>query len=292
MKVCVEWWSALSAYADEALPPDERKRLEAHLEHCEACRAALMELQTLRQMLRSLPPNEPPPMLKARILSATVDQPTLTEKVALHWRQWVWRASLVGATAAVAFVVWQLAPRDVPEAVTAVMSQTQNKSSASVTSQARRVAVSSSRKTSASAKLSSQQPRRTALRTRLSAPSKPVAETEVRWSTVARAPIAPQPAPEGALQGEPVIEDDVPHIDVNSPPAGSDEQIAAQPQEAESTVVVKRFSIPAEILNQGTSGIESLREQVRLQNREQLSGEIKRKLQRKQVDVDVFTVRF
>lgn len=45
----------LSAYADDALKPGERARLQQHLEVCPICQQQLDALQALRQSLRALP---------------------------------------------------------------------------------------------------------------------------------------------------------------------------------------------------------------------------------------------
>lgn len=294
MKVCVEWWTALSAYVDDSLPPDERERVEAHIEKCASCQQTVVELQALRQSMKLLPSYEPPPMLKARILSATVDQATWGEKLMMNWRKVVWRVSLATATAVLALFVWQFIPRQAPQAVNTFVSGVREKQMAVKPRQAK---TSQPRPASntvlASSKAAPTSQRRAVERHPSPRAPKPFpSQSEVRWSAVAHAPIAPAPAPADALQGEPVIEDDVPRIDVTSPPAGADEQVATEPGEGESTTVARRFTIPAEVLNQSTSGLESLREQIRIRNQEQWSGQIKRKLQRKQVDVDVITVRF
>lgn len=51
--------AALSAYADEALTPDERASVEAHLGACEACRAELDELRAVQRLLAALPERAP-----------------------------------------------------------------------------------------------------------------------------------------------------------------------------------------------------------------------------------------
>ncbi|MGC8783835.1 MAG: zf-HC2 domain-containing protein [Armatimonadota bacterium] len=295
MKVCVEWWTALSAYVDDCLPPDERERVEEHLEGCASCQQTLVELQALRQSMKLLPHYEPPPTLKARILSATVDQPTWRERLAMNWRMVVWRASMATAAVVLVLIAWQFLPRQVPQAVNTFVSNVTVRQEPAKRQQAKRPQPPPASNTVvASGKKPLNAQRQAAERH-----SKPVlprrpsfARSEVRWATVARTPIAPEPAPADALQGEPMLEKDVPHIDVNSPPAGTDEQVAAQADESENKTVATRFTIPAEVLNQGTSGLEALREQIRIRNQEQWNVEIKRKLQRKQVDVDVITVRF
>ncbi|MCS6830315.1 MAG: zf-HC2 domain-containing protein [bacterium] len=294
MKVCVEWWTALSAYVDDSLPPDERERVEAHLEGCASCQQTVVELQALRQSVKLLPHYEPPPMLKARILSATVDQPTWSEKLAMNWRRLVWRASLATATAVLVLTAWQFIPRQIQQSVNTRVSGVAERRVPLQTQQAKRPQLRRATNTMiASGKTSSAAQRPATERRVAAAPSRPSQpQSTLRWSTIARARVAAEPAPADVLQGEPVIEDDVPRIDVNSPPAGANEQVAEEPGAGESQTVATRFALPAEVLNQGTSGLEALREQIRIHNQEQWSGQIKRNLQRKQVEVDVIKVRF
>jgi len=286
MKVCVEWWTALSAYVDDALGVEERERVEQHLQQCASCRGSVAMLQALRRSVSLLPQQEPPPMLKARILSATVDKPTWSEQLMMHWRPMVWRASLAAAVLLVGLLVWRLMPRQVPEAVqTLVSSVTQSQTTPSPSlaqarpAQTQRAVVS---------------PQKPIAMPRSSARSGVVAKATAaprreQWSSVRRVTVAPQPAPADALHGEPVIEPDVPYIDVNSPLAG--EEMAHQAEE-ENTTVATRYTLPAEVVSQGTQGLEALREQIRLRTTEQLSGRIERSIERKQVEVDVIKVRF
>jgi anti-sigma-K factor RskA len=62
--------SDVAAYALGALPEDERRRFEQHLETCELCRT---DLAALRPVVDALPaaaePHDPPPALKKRIMS-------------------------------------------------------------------------------------------------------------------------------------------------------------------------------------------------------------------------------
>ncbi|GIV20716.1 MAG: hypothetical protein KatS3mg023_2467 [Armatimonadota bacterium] len=293
MAGCVEWWTALSAYVDGALPPDEREQVEAHLQQCAGCCETVVHLQSLRRMVSLLPQQEPPPMLKARILSATVDQPTWTERLAMNWRQMVWRASLATAAVLVALLAWQWAPRQVPQMVSTLVSgNTQNRTPSTPQQLAKS---SSSEKPNRVASLSkTPRPVQRVVSQRPVSVRKPSpVKKEVPWSVVTRAPISHAPAPSDALQGEPVLEEDVPHMDVNSPPAGSGELVAEQPEETEgSKTVATRFTLPAEVVPSQMQGLESLREQIRLRGAEQLKGQIERKIERKQVEVDVIKVRF
>lgn len=298
MKMCVEWWTALSAYVDDSLPPDERERLEAHLEECASCRMALLDLRALRQSVALLPRYEPPPMLKARILSTTVDRPTWSERLAMEWRRWVWHLSLAGAAAVLVLFAWRFVPRQIPHTMGQIPQKMgmfmprapQHQSVSKPPQQAKETVIPSTPRTTAEpnqpARIAKSSVRSSSPSVRVSSSPKP----KVRWSAETRIPVDPEPAPADALQGEPIIQEDVPHIDVNSPPAG--EQVATEQEEAESTTVATRFVLPAEVISQTTSGLDALREQIRVRNREQWSGQIRRNIQRKQVELDVITVRF
>jgi len=89
------------------------------------------------------------------------------------------------------------------------------------------------------------------------------------------------------------MEQDVPYIDVNSPPAGTDNPIAERLEEMDgSKTVATRVTLPAEVVSSPTQGLESLREQIRIRGEEQLKGQLERKIERRQVEVDVIKVRF
>ena len=56
---CAEIQPLLAAYALEALEPEERLRVEAHLAGCAACRAALAEYQAVAEGLALAAPPVP-----------------------------------------------------------------------------------------------------------------------------------------------------------------------------------------------------------------------------------------
>jgi len=83
----------VGAYALGALPPDEARRFEQHLEQCEECQ---VELSQLRPVVAALPaaadPVAPPPALRQRIMAvveseAAARRPQRAEASA--WRRWV-----------------------------------------------------------------------------------------------------------------------------------------------------------------------------------------------------------
>jgi anti-sigma factor RsiW len=59
-----------------ALEPDEEDRVAEHLRDCAPCRALLAEThETMAALAHALPPVEPPPALRTRILSAAAAEP-------------------------------------------------------------------------------------------------------------------------------------------------------------------------------------------------------------------------
>lgn len=290
-ELCRGMWDALSAYVDSALPPDEVSRVEAHLERCQRCRETLLELQAMRQSVRALPTYEPPPMLKARILAATVDQPTLWERLAAGWPRLVWRTSFVTALFLLSWLGWQLVPKsvtDAPRRWSATKPQT-----AAPSYQEKQVRIP---KTLAKASPTPKQGytavkgQRSAMATRAT-PSQPTTHAAPQWRSLARTPSVATTTSADALHGEPLLPDEV--VVEEPQPAESEAVAVAEAEETETSTVARHsFTLPAEVLNRGKSGMELLREQVRIRSQETLSSDMKRKLQRNQVDVDVITVRF
>ncbi len=59
-----------------ALEPDEEDRVAEHLRECTVCRALLAEThETMAALAHALPPVEPPPTLRTRILTAAAAEP-------------------------------------------------------------------------------------------------------------------------------------------------------------------------------------------------------------------------
>jgi len=60
----------LPAYALDALDPEEVPMLEAHLDTCPECRAALKQYRAVSDgLLLALPPKSPPPRVRARLIA-------------------------------------------------------------------------------------------------------------------------------------------------------------------------------------------------------------------------------
>lgn len=290
-ELCRGLWDDLSAYVDNSLSPDEVNRVEAHLERCQRCRETVLEIQAMRQSVRALPTYEPPPMLKARILAATVDQPTLWERLAVGWPRLAWRTSLVAAIFLLSWLGWQLVPKSVTEAPRRWSAAKPQTSAPSYQEKQVRIPKTLA-KVSATPKqgYSSVKEQRRAIAKRAT-PSQPTTQAAPHWRSLARTPSTATTTAVEALHGEPLLPDEV--VIEEPQPAESEAVAVAEEEETETTTVARHsFTLPAEVLNRGKSGMELLREQVRIRGQETLSSDMKRKLQRNQVDVDVITVRF
>jgi anti-sigma-K factor RskA len=93
-----------SAYALDALDPDEAEAYERHLSQCEACREQLAELnETSAALAFGSAAPEPPARLRSSILDAA--EAERTNVVPLLRRRWVMRGLAVAAAAAACVVV-------------------------------------------------------------------------------------------------------------------------------------------------------------------------------------------
>lgn len=126
-----------------------------------------------------------------------------------------------------------------------------------------------------------------------SAPKRLSIRQQPNWRPIARHPSPESPAPAEALHGEPILSEETL---AENPAAASDNETtysASEPEDMETTTVARHsFTLPAEVLSRGKSGMEALREQIRIRSQESLSSDMRRKLQRNQLDVEVITVRF
>jgi hypothetical protein len=97
----------VTAWVDEALPPEELAEVAAHLAECPACRAQADAERALRARLRTLPSAEPRPELLAAVRT----------RIAAMRRPRLWTLSAAAALALVllwargasSFVAWELA---------------------------------------------------------------------------------------------------------------------------------------------------------------------------------------
>ena len=100
----------LSAYVDGDLEPKERERIEAHLEACAACRRQLWQLRQTLNLIRSLPEEEPPPSLRAAVMSRVRQEAERREERPMPaWTRWWYGARRRSWSLAVAAVVLMLA---------------------------------------------------------------------------------------------------------------------------------------------------------------------------------------
>jgi len=94
----------LPAYALDDLALDERRHVEYHLDACPACRERLEAYLAIGQvLLTSVPPVEPPPGLRARLIASLAGKPTAGRPRSRR-SSWGWQA-LAATTALLLLVV-------------------------------------------------------------------------------------------------------------------------------------------------------------------------------------------
>lgn len=74
MTACPDRQDDLSALTDDALPPEEARRLEEHLAECAGCRAEREALQQVAQQVRGLPRRAPPAFFTAAVMAKVVEE--------------------------------------------------------------------------------------------------------------------------------------------------------------------------------------------------------------------------
>ncbi|GIV05711.1 MAG: hypothetical protein KatS3mg016_1286 [Fimbriimonadales bacterium] len=83
---CPEWEEKLSLYVDGVLNPFDENAVTAHLSRCESCRATVALWQAVGQGVRRLPRELPPPYLRERILASTTRRRRFARRLIPGWR--------------------------------------------------------------------------------------------------------------------------------------------------------------------------------------------------------------
>jgi anti-sigma factor RsiW len=96
-----------AAYALDALDPEDARRYEAHLAHCERCHDELAELsETASALAYATEASAPPPELRARILEqARAERPNVVP-LRQRWLRPVIAVAAVAACAAIGLGLW------------------------------------------------------------------------------------------------------------------------------------------------------------------------------------------
>jgi anti-sigma-K factor RskA len=96
-----------AAYALDALDPEDARRYEAHLAHCERCHDELAELsETASALAFATETSAPPPELRARILDqARAERPNVVP-LRPRWLRPVIAAAAVAACVAIGLGLW------------------------------------------------------------------------------------------------------------------------------------------------------------------------------------------
>jgi anti-sigma factor RsiW len=92
---CDDYVSLLVRAADDSLDADGRAWLDAHIERCEACRAALHTQQLVQSLVATAFEVDPPLGFATRVLSRIEPRERWLDR--LDFRRWTWRVSPVAA---------------------------------------------------------------------------------------------------------------------------------------------------------------------------------------------------
>jgi hypothetical protein len=84
---CDEVWDLLSVYADGEATPEETAIVENHIAVCADCARDLKFMQSTALVLQEAPEVEPPADLREAIFAATINRPTLQERLAAAVRR-------------------------------------------------------------------------------------------------------------------------------------------------------------------------------------------------------------
>lgn len=105
---CPEWEEKLSLYVDGVLNPFDENAVEAHLARCDSCRATVELWRSVGQSVRRLPRELPPPYLRDRILASTTRRRRLPRRLIPSWRV------LAPALGVALLLSWLTLPRPEP----------------------------------------------------------------------------------------------------------------------------------------------------------------------------------
>ncbi len=85
---CERFADALAAMVDEAPGPRERRRVDAHLAGCEACRELLADLRAIRSLAATLEPIEPPARVWHDVRRRIATEGRALRMAARWWSRW------------------------------------------------------------------------------------------------------------------------------------------------------------------------------------------------------------
>ena len=85
---CERFAGTLAAMVDEAPEPRDRRRVDAHLAGCAACRELLADLQAIRSLAATLEPLEPPPRVWRDVRRRVAAEGRAPRVAARWWSRW------------------------------------------------------------------------------------------------------------------------------------------------------------------------------------------------------------
>ena len=101
---CNDVQDSLKAYIDGAMAPEQRKAVEAHLQSCADCRAALERIDRLAAVLLDAKPPPVPAGFASRVMLAAKSRKRATSVAARNPWQW-WKSISMPMRAAAAAVL-------------------------------------------------------------------------------------------------------------------------------------------------------------------------------------------
>jgi len=275
---CPEWEEKLSLYVDGVLNPFDENAVTAHLSRCESCRATVELWQAVGQGVRRLPRELPPPYLRERILASTTRRRRFSRRLIPGWRV------LAPALGVALLLGWLTLPHPQParedfvriptprvlETIPAPVAPTQNAAQESAPSAPLVMVLQSS-------------------------PSYRTASPSPRWLAQTRlspAPSVPEPSSTAI-----VVSDSTPRFTptVSTPPVIVTE--VAEPSELNpninptETMTVSAPARPATTTARDLSNwLQQLNQQLREEDRQQISGATRRESNARRFFVPIVTV--
>lgn len=274
---CPEWEEKLSLYVDGVLNPFDENAVEAHLARCASCRATVDLWQSVGQSVRRLPRELPPPYLRERILASTTRRRRLPRRLIPGWRV------LAPALGVALLLSWLTLPRPEPARETAVSIPTPRVQETLPAYSAQSDAAPTEPFPSAPLVIVLQ-----------SAPSYRTASPAPRW--LAQNRLSPAPSAPESMSPVVVIGDPVPRFTptASTPPAivteiAESSEPSAAPAE---TITVSAPARPAatSAARDLTSWLQQLNQQLREEDRRQISGATQREPNKRRFFVPIVTV--
>jgi anti-sigma factor RsiW len=273
---CPEWEEKLSLYVDGVLNPFDENAVTAHLTRCDSCRATVELWQSVGQSVRRLPRELPPPELRERILACTTRRRRFSRRLLPGWRV------LAPALGVALLLGWLTLPRPQPARETFVTIPTPRVQE-TITVPAAPV-LNTALESAPSAPL---------VIVLQSAPSYRTASPPPRWLAQTRlspAPSITEPTPTAV-----VVSDPTPRFTpttATTPAIVTEIAESSEPSITQAeTITVSAPARPATTITRDLSNwLQQLNQQLREEDRQQISGATRRESNARRFFVPIVTV--